>query len=344
MTDDLTTERADLEDRARTLVILLGIVFPVLVTSTGVILTLLWLPEVPDPAATHWSSFGPPDGFGPAWTYPAMVGGLGLGLTALLVAMVAATNAQKRPWGPTSRFLAAFMPGAIAGTVVGLCCAMAAQRGLSDASEATSSGLSVLAVPGVWAVITVLFWFLQPRVPVPVLTDDGVEEVAIAPTQRAVWMQSVTTSPGGVIALCVATLAVLAGAIVMALAGTPAAWLMLAVAALLILGLATMVSFRVRVDERGLSVVSVGGWPRFHTPLADITDVSVAEISPMADFGGWGVRYGMGRGWGVILRAGEAIVIRRSERGAFTVVVPDAARGAGVLEALRRRRIDENAR
>ena len=34
---------------------------------------------------THWGIDGQPDGWGPAWTWPALVGGIGLFLTILLV-------------------------------------------------------------------------------------------------------------------------------------------------------------------------------------------------------------------------------------------------------------------
>lgn len=342
-TDDIR-QRGTVDERARTMLILLGIVFPVLVTSTGVIATLLWVPEVPDPAAIHWSASGVPDGFGPAWTFPAAIAGIGYGLTALLVAMVALTRARTQPWGPMTRFLGAFMPGAVAAITVSLCGAMAAQRGLADAREATTSALAVLAVPAVWVIVTVAFWLLQPRVPVRRAVGDTAEDVPLAPSERAVWMHTVTASAGGIAAVTVATLAVLAGAVVLALARTPAAWILLGVAVLLVLMLSTMLAFRVRVDERGLSVVSVGGWPRFAIAIGDVAAVSIDEISPMADFGGWGVRYGPGRGWGVIMRSGEAIVVERRSGARFTVVVPDAARGAGVLEALRERRGDDSAR
>jgi hypothetical protein len=89
----------------------------------------------------------------------------------------------------------------------------------------------------------------------------------------------------------------------------------------------------VTVDRRGLTV-SLGpfGWPRVRVPADDVAEVTVAEISPM-QFGGWGYRIVPG-GSGVILRAGEALIVTRRSGRRFTVTVDNADTAAGLLTAV----------
>ena len=51
---------------------LVAIVVPLVLTMVAVVLQLVWLPTLPDPAAVHWGLSGGPDGYGPAWTFPVI--------------------------------------------------------------------------------------------------------------------------------------------------------------------------------------------------------------------------------------------------------------------------------
>lgn len=94
--------------------------------------------------------------------------------------------------------------------------------------------------------------------------------------------------------------------------------------------------FDVRIDERGVVARAPLGWPRVRVPVEKITSAEViAEVSPLADFGGWGWRT-VGAGDGVVLRTGEAIRIGRDRRSDLTITVDDAAGAVAVLNALRR--------
>lgn len=101
-------------------------------------------------------------------------------------------------------------------------------------------------------------------------------------------------------------------------------------------------AFHVRVDREGLTVVSLLGFPRFHVPLSDIRGVAVGEVSPMGEFGGYGIRSTVGAS-GVVLRRGPAITITRTSGRRFVVTVDDAARGGALLDALVRRETSARA-
>ena len=96
----------------------------------------------------------------------------------------------------------------------------------------------------------------------------------------------------------------------------------------------TTIVFRVRVSERGLRVASLVGVPRFAVPLDDVESVEVVRVSPMADFGGWGIRLGVDGRLGVVLRSGDAIQVRRRSGRTLVVTVEDAQTGAGLLATL----------
>lgn len=106
--------------------------------------------------------------------------------------------------------------------------------------------------------------------------------------------------------------------------GSKGRWFLLATAVGTGLLMAAFLFFRVRVTPAGLGVRSVLGWPRFNIPLHDIRAVRVERIDPLADFGGWGLRWGRGR-TGIVMGEGEGIVIERAGGRVFAVTTPEAA-------------------
>ncbi|MCZ0980282.1 hypothetical protein O1L60_18300 [Streptomyces diastatochromogenes] len=60
------------------------------------------------------------------------------------------------------------------------------------------------------------------------------------------------------------------------------------------------------------------------------------EISALGDFGGWGYRVRAHR-TGVVVRSGEALVVRRTGGREFAVTVPDARTAAALLNTLAER-------
>ncbi len=93
-------------------------------------------------------------------------------------------------------------------------------------------------------------------------------------------------------------------------------------------------AFHVRVDAAGLTVNSIVGLPRVHVPLRDIASVEAVDVNPMGEFGGWGMRWAPGGGFGAVLRSGPGIRVHRTNGKVVTVTVEDAATGAALLGAL----------
>jgi hypothetical protein len=58
-------------------------------------------------------------------------------------------------------------------------------------------------------------------------------------------------------------------------------------------------------------------------------------VNPLAEFGGWGWRWGADGRVGVVLRAGEGIQVTRTNGKRFVVTVDDAQTGASVLAGVR---------
>ncbi|WP_405822909.1 DUF1648 domain-containing protein [Streptomyces sp. NBC_00838] len=107
-----------------------------------------------------------------------------------------------------------------------------------------------------------------------------------------------------------------------------------------VIGLLALVfaSAHVSVDRHGLTVaMGALSWPRVRVPLNAIETASSRRINAVADYGGWGYRIRHKRS-GVVLRSGEAIVVRRTNGREFAVTVADSATGAALLNTLVDRR------
>lgn len=116
------------------------------------------------------------------------------------------------------------------------------------------------------------------------------------------------------------------------MAGDPdgLSWLPTTLAAALFVLIATTMAFTVRVDAHGLTVRSLFGLPRFRVALADVDAVDSVDVRPLRHFGGWGLRRRDGV-FGVIMRRGAAIRVRRRNGTFFVVTVRDAQTGAQML-------------
>ncbi|MEU5955567.1 DUF1648 domain-containing protein [Streptomyces sp. NPDC047525] len=90
----------------------------------------------------------------------------------------------------------------------------------------------------------------------------------------------------------------------------------------------------VTVDRRGLTVSpGLVPWPRIRLPLDRIESADTRRINALADYGGWGYRIVPGRS-GIIMRSGEALVVRRANGKDFAVTVEDSATAAALLNTL----------
>jgi amino acid transporter len=294
---------------------------------------LTWLPDMPPTVATHWNGSGP-DGFGPAWAVPLDTAVLGLGLVALFTAIMLAGTRDGR-WGPMMRLLGALSIGVNVLIVVGITWSFGMQRGLADPHDAPGIGLQFLACSAIAIAVGFIGWLVQPNV-----TTDGrepsrtVEPLHLAAGERAVWVRTTAMNRAGMVVLIASILVLAVGTAVAAATDSTAMWLMLGLTLLLAVLTVTTLVFRVRVDDRGLVARSPLGIPRFHVPIDDVAAVAITNVSPTADFGGWGIRLAPDGAFGIVLGAGEALQITRRNGRRFVVTVDDAATAAALLEAL----------
>lgn len=329
--------RSDEFRTARRRFLLVAALAPVIVTVVGVALMLAWLPEVPSTIATHWSGGGTPDAFAPAWTAPLGAALLGLGLTALFVGFMFAGTRDGR-WGPMMRLLGAFSLGTTVLLVVLLTWSLGMQRGLDDPASAPGIGVPLLVSAGLAVLSGLAAWFLQPDTTIAgPHASETVAPLELQPDERAVWVRTTTMSRTAMIAIGASIAALAIGTIVFAAVGSPAWWIMLATTLLLLVLAAATFVFRVRIDERGLEVRSSIGAPWFRVPLDQVRTVSVTDVNPTAEFGGWGVRLAPDGSFGIVLQSGEALRVVRENGRRFVVTVRDAATAAALLEALSER-------
>ncbi|AEG43858.1 DUF1648 domain-containing protein [Isoptericola variabilis] len=314
--------------RARKVVVLASLVaLGTVLLAAAIVWT--WRHELPDPVASHWSAAGEPDGF-------MSLEAFALSSVLLVAGCVALFGAIGWSWGTSASTrrtvgAATVWSGAFGATL--LLAGTASQRGLDDATQATSPGGALalaLVLPLVPAVLAALVVPGDPREPATTPVADDAARVPLAEGERAVWIRRADGVPGlAVGALAIALTAVLA--VVLQL------WAMLVVPALLAVVLAAMFAFTVRVDASGLTVRSALGWPSTRVPADEIVRADVTRVRPLRDFGGWGWRVGQGGRTGVVLRAGEALEVERTGGRVLVVTVDDAATAAGLLNTVAER-------
>jgi hypothetical protein len=315
--------------------LLVGLLIPLALAVVAVAVQLSWLPMLPEPVAIHWSGSGP-DGFAPAWTYPVLTACLAIGLP-LLFAAIARGAARAGEWGPNLRFLGAVSLGTSLGLALALTWSVAMQRGLTDAATAPGVGVPLLAGLGLGLVAGVVGWYAQPGVSSSgAAAPEPATAMSLADGERVVWLRTTTMSRGGMAALVAGLLALAAAVFATALTGPDRRlpWILGAALVIFLFAALSTTVFRVRVDEQGLTVRSGLGVPRFTVPLADVATAEAAHVQALAEFGGIGIRSAPGRRFGVVLRSGEALRVRRSDGREFVVTIDDAATGAALLTAL----------
>lgn len=324
------------DTRALRRFLLVALALPAVLVLVAVCVQLAVRSSLPDPIAIHWGAAGEPDGFGPFWVAPTMTAVLGVGLP-LLFAVPASGSLRRGDGGTFPRAL-----GAAALAESAFICALFTwtvlmQAGLSDARNAPGVAAPLLVSVLAAALAAAAGWFLQPRPIRRIVAFERGTPLRLSTTEPAVWLRSVRIERSGVVVLA-AVFALLVFLIVL-LSGSPEAaggvGILLGVTVLMAGVTVSMSVFRVRIDEAGLAVDSAVGWPRVRIPLDDIRRVeAVPHVSPMGEFGGWGMRWALGGGSGVVLRSGPGIRVQRRSGEVFTVTVDDAETGTALLQAL----------
>ncbi|GAB2448736.1 hypothetical protein HD599_001864 [Conyzicola lurida] len=312
-------------------IVALGAVLPILFSIVGIVVVLFWSADLPDPIAIHWSASGEADGFGPLLGLVLPVAGFValFSVSLTVAALVQRAGTQTRFLVGTVVWLAVFLTTAIGGSVW-------MQRGLADAADAGSvlPWMPVGIVAGL--LLAVPAGLLTPRAPLPVAVDDGEPPLELADGERAVWSRGVTPSRG-ILIFVLAAVAFAAG--IVALASTASdggPWPAFGILAVAVAVVGATMVWRVRVTAAGVSVRSALGFPKFSVPLDQVEAARAVQISPLGDFGGWGLR-GSRRRFGIIVRSGEALEIERTNGRSLVVTVADAATAAALVNGLRGR-------
>ncbi|MFC0314169.1 DUF1648 domain-containing protein [Gordonia phosphorivorans] len=308
-----------------------AILLPVfaIVLATAVQLSLLG--SLPDQIAMHWNLAGEPDRWAPAWSLPLTTAVLGL-LTVALITAPAVRPLAQGDGGWVYRVLGGTSLGVVVLLTILFTATAWYQTDGRTVPVAGVVGVAALAAVACGAVAAALL-------PIPPAGADRAavaSGLSLAPDERAAWLRTTAASTG--------TAALAVGGFVLALLTTIYTWATgestgavvgaAVVTLLILLAIAMTVAFRVRVDERGLTVSSVAGLPRLRVPLEDIVEVRVnPEVRPLGDYGGYGIRR-IGTRTGVVPRRGPAIVVERTNGRSFGVVVDDAETGATLLAAL----------
>ncbi|MFI6419483.1 hypothetical protein ACIBG6_19075 [Streptomyces sp. NPDC050842] len=305
-----------------------------LALAVHLLLFARWRDEMPAELATHFSVGGDPDGWTGATAYVLVSTGLLLALAAGWTAFVR----RRHLWAAW----------ATAGFTGGLFGRLLRANRVDDVEAVVfSPGMDLAVALAVAAVAGAAGWALTalvPEVPAepekPEKPEKPGQEPApgprlpLAPGEVAGWSKDT-----GSRALTVfAVLALAAAPVTLLVATWPDALFGLLGLVVGVPGLA-LARVRVTVDRHGLTVRSaLVPRPRVRVPLDAVEGASVRAIDAVADFGGWGYRVRAHR-TGVVLRSGEALVVRRrGENGReFAVTVPDARTGAALLNALAER-------
>lgn len=327
--------RHELELRARRRVIVLGVVLPVVLALVSLSLQLLWLPTLPSPAATHWSAAGEANGTGPAWTFPVLTLVLGLALPVLLGVLALATiDSGRRAAG----VLVAVAAGPIGFLPVVFAISIAVQRGVATAQDSRLPPWLPLIALLVELAIGVVVFLTFPELPAPVRVLPAAPAPLAIPEGATLAWSRAARAPWpltAVVLLAIAVTGVLG--VTALLSGSLVGLVPLSATVLLSVSALLLLQVRVTVGAAGVTMAGEFGLPRIRIPYSDITGVSVVEVEALADFGGYGIRYGRGGVTGVVLRSGEALRIERRGRRTLVITVPDAATAAAAIETMRAR-------
>ncbi len=140
----------------------------------------------------------------------------------------------------------------------------------------------------------------------------------------------------------VAAVLIVLGVLRLLIAG-PHGWPIFLAPTLLLTVIVATAQFVVTAGPRGFVVRSALGWPRLTVSASDLATAGVVTVDPMADFGGWGIRWVIGPSrkgrWGVVTRRGPGLEVVRRDGRSIVVTVDDAGTAAAVLETYARRAV-----
>jgi len=324
-------------------IVVVAVAFPVVVAVAGAILMLSWLPELPSPISIHWDGAGTPDGFGTVLGLILPILGIAA-VASALTAFAASTLPAPVVADRRASWTVALGVSFSAFITVALAASVVLQRGLADAADAPSPVTPIIGAVVVAVVIGAIAWPLVPR---PAALDDAETpeppSLALTADERALFSRSAKPTRTTIVVFFVGFLVVFGSSVWgLALSGEPLAWLGLLPVIVIVLAVVLLSGYwRVRITAAGVTARGLFGVPRFAIPLDDIAEASSIAVTPLADFGGWGIRLASGK-TGLIVRGGEALQVSRTSGRTLVVTVDDATTAAALVNGMLQR--DRSAR
>lgn len=286
---------------------------------------LLTRGRLPGSMATHFDFSGQADSFMSTTTALMFQGAV-----VVLLPLILVIAFWRAGWwrGEHARSVAATVCGLSMALTVMFVWLTGAHVDVADPATVQMTWRMGLLIFAAGAIAAAIVMTLLPA-PLPRPAPRPVVPVQVAPSYRVSWFGRAQMGRGVVTAMMFSLVPLVVAAIV-----TGILWIWLLVALLVVMG-ATLSSFDVTVDSRGVRWSGAFGVPRGGAKLAAVSDVSVVDVQP-GDFGGYGVRALPGR-LGIITRSGRALRVVHGTRE-LVVTVDDPETAAGVLEGLRLKR------
>ncbi|MGW5864266.1 DUF1648 domain-containing protein [Streptomyces sp. NPDC055239] len=289
--------------------------------------------QLPDRLARHFGGDGEADGYVGHGGFLATLVVMFVGLGAVSVSVALRSDFATYRRGLRGMLAGVYATSAFLAWPMGA--SLVVNRGTADGESAVfpmwhlavAAGIAVLAA-GVGAALSRCVPLPDERSPLGADGQVGAEPIDLGRDEVAGWVRRTGSW-------------MLSGTgIAMAVAGIVTVWLTddgwLAPLILFVPGLLIAAFARacVTVDRRGLTVSpGLVPWPRVRLRLDRIERADSRQINALGDYGGWGYRIRPGRS-GVIMRSGEALVVRRANGNDFAVTVEDSATAAALLNAL----------
>jgi hypothetical protein len=273
----------------------------------------------------HWGAG--PDRTGPWWTYAVLVAAIGLPVIAVIGLFIARATRMVA--------MNAWMPA----IVVGITVFHALGMGVGSVVLNTSPFAPALPLGGgvvLAFAAAFLTWRLLPREAPASTGVEAADRLPIRPGEVAGWTGKVDL-PAWLVSLIAAVAAALIvfGVLLLLTIGWKV-WPIFLSPILLLVVLLVTAQFVVTAGPRGFIVRSALGWPRLSIPAGSLAKAGVVQIDPVADFGGWGIRWVIGPSrkgrWGIVTHRGPGLEVVRRDGRSIVVTVDDAGTAAAVLE------------